>query len=213
MALNGIFFVLGLFYSYIWLNINYLFPPYYYFQTLITSLFIPGDIQQFTGFISLIFSELVYYSIGRAIEMRFGPKFLITLYIFSGLITEVFILLLQLLGITNIISIFDPGVGDLAAYLTPNWGIFIGMIAFFAFLAGPETRMTFLLFFFPVSLKAKHIIYILVGLNLIFGIIDLFSGGLGPAYAVGSFASIAGVLAAKLFFNMVRGRIINRWAQ
>jgi hypothetical protein len=51
-----------------------------------------------------------------------------------------------------------------------------------------------------------------VGINLVFGLIYLFTPG-AELFGIENIASIMGVFAARLCFNMVRGRIMNRWVQ
>ena len=116
---------------------------------------------------------------GRAIETRFGPKFLLLIYFVSGLMTAAFILLFEFLGITfySLSSVFDPGYGTNGVYLNANGGIYLALICLFAFIAGMDTPLNFMLFIIPIRLKAKHIIYLLVGINLVVGLIYLFTPG------------------------------------
>jgi membrane associated rhomboid family serine protease len=199
MALNVVFFILSLITElqpYLYFNIIYLLQQFTIW-TVLTSLFIPGDI------ISMIFSELIIFSMGRTIEPRFGSKFFSTLYLVSGFFTVIAMGLLQLLGL------LIPSIGFLSlGLLSANGGIFLGLIAFFAFLAGMDTRLQFFFFFIPVNLKAKYILYFLVGMDLIFGIVYFFAG---EPSCVASLGSLAGLLAAKLLHNLVRGRITQRW--
>lgn len=199
MGLNLLFFILSFIPElapYLYFNIIYIMQNFTIW-TILTSMFIPGDI------ISMIFSELIIFSMGRTIEPRYGSKFFSTLYLMSGFFTVIAMSVLQLLGFISPYTAFLS-----LGLLDANGGIFLGLIAFFAFLAGGETRLTFFFFFIPVNLKAKYIVYFLVGMNLVFGIVYLF---LGEPYAVANLGSLAGLLAAKLLHNVVRGRITQRW--
>ena len=107
---------------------------------------------------------------------------------------------------------FDPGYGTNGVYLNANGGIYLALICLFAFIAGMDTPLNFMLFIIPIRLKAKHIIYLLVGINLVVGLIYLFTPGAG-LYGIENLASIMGLFAARLCFNMVRGRMMNCWVQ
>jgi len=146
---------------------------------------------------------------GRAIESKFGAKFFVSLYCVTGFITTAAILLIESLGFIPGLEMMNPSIGSNGIYLTANSGIFIGLITFFAYTIGLESRLTFYFFFVPVNLKAKYIVIVLVVLNLIYGVIGLASST--PAVAAGSLGAIAGVLAGKIMFGFVRGRMMNRW--
>lgn len=202
MILNAIFYILSLVIprAYLLLNINYL-VNFYQIQTLFTSLFIPE------GILSLIFSEILFYMMGRAIETKFGGKFYFTLYCVTGLMTTAAIFLIQGLGYIPTLAMMNPGS---FVFLSPNSGIFIGIITFFAYTIGLDSRLTFYFFFVPVNLKAKYIIIVIVALNLISGLLNLVDPATA-AYSAGSLGAIAGVLAGKIMFGFIRGRMMNRW--
>jgi membrane associated rhomboid family serine protease len=167
-------------------------PPFFYFHTLLTAFFVPDNL------ISVIFSALIIWSMGRNFERRFGPKFVVALYMITGLFTLVGGLILQIL------VIIGSGPNVLAFYgMSLNNGIFIGLIAFFCFIAGLETQMTFLFFIVPVRLKAKHILIFLFSINIIFGVISLVWGG----DFITSFASLMGIFGAYYLYRRLRSRL------
>jgi uncharacterized protein len=206
MILVGIFFLLSMVipYPYLFINLNTLIYNFQ-IQTIITSLFVI-DGTDFNGIITLIFSEILFYMMGRAIESKFGGKFFITLYCVTGLITTTAILLIESLGFIPGLESMNPSYN---VYFAANSGIFIGLITFFIYTIGLESRLTFYFFFVPVNLKAKYILFILILLDLIYGCVYLFGGA--PSVAAGSFGAIAGVLAGRIMFGLVRGRMMNRW--
>ena len=174
-----------------------LLPPYYFFHTLITALFLPGDI------ISMIFTIIIFWNLGRMIENRFGPKFLTMLYLIPGLATLAAGLILQylfLLAFGNEVLVSTAGIYGMSA----NSGIFNGFIAFFCFFAGLETQLSFILFFVPLRLKAKHVLYLIIGLDVVFGAL----GFVGFGDPITSFASLIGIVAAYLIFKKYRSQLV-----
>jgi membrane associated rhomboid family serine protease len=199
MILNVIFFILDLFlYPYIRLNIITLTRGLF-LHTILTSMFIPD------GIISLIFSLLVFYSFGRTIEPNYGPKFFMTAYLLMGFFTAGTILLIQSLGLVIPAAAF---LASNSAYLVASGGVFVGIIALFTFIMGPETRLTFLFFFIPVSLKSKYILIIIVSINMIFGLISLVIGDYSAAASLGSLGAIP---AARILYKVIGNRMTQRW--
>ncbi len=190
MGLNLLFFILQFFWpQYIFLNvINFIFN--FQIQTLITSMFTPGSI------ISVIFSLLILYWTGKMIETQFGPKFLLLLYFISGLFAATFGLFLQF--IFQYIPIYQNAI---TMYFTAHNGVTTGIITFICYYIGLEREMRFYLFFIPIRLKAKYIIWFMAGVSLLWGL-------LGPD--ITQLASIVAIPAAKMLYKNVRSRTVSR---
>lgn len=184
IGINIVLFILSSFglQGFLWFSLDSLLYPFYYYHTIITALFIPD------GLISAIFSVLIFYNFGKMIELRFGPKLFLFIYFLTGLSTLAAGILLQ----------YAFG----SVLMTANNGIFYGFLAFFCFLAGLNTELNFFFFFIPVRLKAKYILIFIIGLNLIFGFISLFGGN-----PTNSFASLMGIVVAKVIYDKLRVRL------
>jgi membrane associated rhomboid family serine protease len=182
IGLNVVFFIITLagLGPYFLFNISTLLLPPVYFLPIVTSLFIPDNI------ISAIFTILILYSLGKMLENKFGPKFLLLLYFTTGLFTIMAMFLLELL------------LGS--EFESANNGIFMGFIAFVCLMVGLEREMSFLLFFIPVRLKAKYLLYFLIGFNVLFGVIGIFSN----TDSIANFGSLAGMLGAWVIFKRYR---------
>ncbi|MHA1819070.1 MAG: AN1-type zinc finger domain-containing protein [Promethearchaeota archaeon] len=197
MVTSIVMFILSFFSQiipYIFLNSVYLIPPFYRYSTLLTAMFIP-TYPSFFSFINVIFFLIMIWFTVRMIELRFGWKLALKLYIFGALFTTFGILLIQL-SLLLIGGISFNFIG----YIT-SWGALNALIAFSS-RDNPEVEITMLLWFFPVRIKKKHILTIFIVFDLIFGLmnliafnpyfIDLFSNILG---------ALAGLLLAKKYFR------------
>jgi membrane associated rhomboid family serine protease len=128
-----------------------------YVWQLVTYQFMHG------GPLHLLVNMLLVYFFGRAIEEALGSKTVVRLYLLSGAIGGLVQVLYQVLMQRVLNGFHDaPVVGASAAGL--------GLLAAFAALF-PQRDITLLLFFFiPVSLRARTLLWITVGLA-VFGMI------------------------------------------
>jgi uncharacterized protein len=192
-------FLPGLFF----LNANLLISDsyYLYFQTIITSLLTPRYGDTFLRIFSLLITEFMLYSIGKSIEAQFGPKFFLTLYGVAGLSGVIVVLIVQWVG--PFISIF-PGLN--VAFLTSTqWCAILGMMSFLIHLMGLDREIRMYLYFIPIRLKGKYILYGLLGYASIIAIVGLFS----PLYSTAEpLGQIAAIFAGKLMFHKF-GRRMN----
>ena len=140
------------------------------------------------------------FFIGRMIEARWGWKTLIEIYILSGLFTSATILLVQ----WSVGLFFTPVLN--MQYLS-SWGATIGLFSFIAFLF-PQQQITIFLYFIPVRVKMRNLLWILIGIEAISAIFNIISILISPSYLSISFpqsiGNIAGVLGAFIIFRLLR---------
>ena len=159
---------------------------------LITHIFCHG------GFSHILFNGIALFSFGMVVEHRLGTSLFLKLFFVSGLGA----VLLHFGSMAY--WIFDQ-----TGYLFPNItsghefvpyppmlgasGALYGVMTAFALLY-PEESMIFL--FLPYPIKAKYLVPIIVGLDVLLGIIDLESDN------IAHFAHIGGALFGFLFVKI-----------
>lgn len=190
-----IFFILSLFpiiAQYIYLAASDYLPPNFYYYTIVTAMFIPNSMGSgFFGFINLIFIILMLFFVGRTIEIRFGRKAFLEIYILGALITGAVSILIELI----IAALFNSA--DLASIgLYTSWGGIMGLVAFMSRLA-PEARVNVYLYFIPIRMKMKNILWFFVIIQVVFGLLS---------FSIANFASIAGALGGILVLRQIRNR-------
>ncbi|WP_371806567.1 rhomboid family intramembrane serine protease [Candidatus Lokiarchaeum ossiferum] len=197
MGLSAFFFVLTLFpilEPYILFNALNLFSNILAIPTLVTSMFAPSDI------FGLLFAELMLYSIGKSIEMQFGSKFMATIYLACGGLGVLSIVLVQSLGmILSIGRLLDLFL------ISTQWCAILGMMTFLLHLVGLNREMRMYLYFIPIKLKAKYILYFLIAYSSVFAILGIFFTGISTASYVGQ---LMGILGGKLMFNKFGRRVV-----
>lgn len=170
-----------------------IFPVTYYFALslkglahgyvwqLLTFQFLHG------GLMHLLLNMVAIYFFGRAIEHALGPRKMLRLYLASGSLGGLCQILLTLVAP----SLFHAqGAGVVGA----SAGAF-GLVAAFATLF-PDQRITLLLFFvIPVSLRARTMLWISIGLA-VFGIL-VPDGGIADGAHLGGI--LTGVFYVKWF--------------
>ena len=180
MGLTAIFFLLG-FFLHPYLMIN-LFNVGYIIPIFTAPLIIASG---FMGIITLIFSLLILWGIGRQLEMKMGSKFLLKLYFVAGWVAVGTVLTVQML---------DYSMLQLGYFLqlasTQNAAI-MGLLTFYLYLVGLEREMRFYLYFIPVRLKGKHILIGILILNIVFAFLG----------SVESFGTIAGMFIGKKYYE------------
>jgi membrane associated rhomboid family serine protease len=140
------------------------------------------------GWMHIIFNSLAIFFFGRPVETVLGRSRFLALYLSSGIIGG----LVQMLFAFLIPKYFDaPVVGASAgAY---------GLVAAFAVLNWEE-RFTLLIYFFPVSMRGKTLLWVSLAL-VVFGILTPNSG-------IANAAHLGGILTGFLY---VRQIIQGRW--
>lgn len=203
MIANVIFFAISMVLLYINYDLqNYLFLSFtdytenYSYWTFLSSMFLsvgpltPNDpIGIFLGFLYLFIKVFMLFFIGRMIETRWGWKTLIKIYLLSGVLASVGILALQLIG-----SLFIENMG-IYQYFS-SWGATMGLIAFISFLF-PQQQITMFLYFIPIRVKMKNLLWILIGIAvvpIIFNVM-VFPQNIG---------GLLGILGGLIIFRQMR---------
>jgi len=204
MITNTVFFAISIILSifsvdldYIYLSISDFISSYRYW-TFITSIFIPVSVTSnfFIMFINFFLMLLTLFFIGRMIEARIGWKTLIYLYLLSGLFSSAAILLIQWIS-----SLIVQGFASNQYY--SSWGAMIGLVAFIA-LSFPQQQVTMFLYFIPIQVKMKNLLLIIIGINVIFGLIYLMFGVFSLPQNLGN---IAGILGGLIMLRVLRNRV------
>ena len=140
------------------------------------------------GLWHLLFNSLAIYFFGRPVETILGHGRFLTLYLsagtFGGLMQMLFALLLP--------QYFDAPVVGASAGAS-------GLVAAFAMLYWTE-RFTLLIYFIPVSMRGKTLLWVIFGLALI--------GLMTPNSNVANAAHLGGILTGVIF---VRQFVQGRW--
>ncbi len=166
-------------------------------QTLFTSMITPG--AGLASIFTLLFAELMLYSMGKSIEMQFGSKFMVTIYAICGGAGVLTIVLIQSLGMISLFSFLSDGL-----LVSAQWCAILGMMTFLLHLVGLDREMRMYLYFIPIRLKAKYILYFLIGYSSVFAIIGLFSGYSTALYL----GQLMGILAGKKMFDKYGRRVV-----
>lgn len=141
----------------------------------------------------LLLNLVVIFFFGRAIEEALGARRMLQLYFTSGVVGGVCQILFQIL-----MALMRDGSFLRGGVVGASAGAF-GLVAAFATLF-PYRRITLLLFFvIPVSMTARMLLWMSVGL----GVLGILIPGDGIAHA----AHLGGILAAVLF---VRGVVLEQ---
>lgn len=217
MGITTFFFFLSLIpstWSYILLNLNY-FSSYFilHIPTIITSIFTPGLTGRYTlDWLSWIFTLLILFWSGKVIELQMGTKFLVTLYIISGMANGIVILFLQSIGLVIQYPFFLSMTQNPFPYSTHQGGYY-GLMVFLLYRIGLDREMRFYLFFIPIRMKARYILYVIIGIQLAYGIygtIILLFGSYGGAYYIlSSFPRLAGLGVGAYFWKRFGRQIVN----
>ena len=160
------------------------------FHTLISSLLI-AETNIFWIFFLLIMIYFLYM-IARNIELTYGTSFLIKLYLICTLLSALFYILLRLTLIP-----FNYPLTFRYDYVGLAWGGILGLISYSMFPA-MDREITALMYFFPIRMKGKTFLYIIILIRLIpglfFAIFDLF-------YLWVYLQDLGGILGAYLIFK------------
>jgi len=185
--------------DYVYLSISDYVGNFNYW-TFFTSIFLPDYPSiTFFGIFRLAIKVLMLFLIGRMIETRWGWKTLIKIYILSGVLTSVGILIIQLIS-----SLFVPSYGLIPFY--SSWGAYLGLITFIALLF-PQRQVTMFLYFIPIRVKMKNLVWIFTGMSALFGLINVIAIFLGKSLGVSfplHFGSVAGALGGLIINRIFR---------
>jgi hypothetical protein len=132
----------------------------FYLWTFFTSLFVNYSDSYF-GIFFLLILILLFYNIIKILELRFGGRFILGLYLFSAFMSAVFFTVLFLL----LFFYYDP-FPLIFVFGGMAYGGLMGVISFMIFSSLNE-EMTFLLFFIPIRMKGRIILILLILFRLI----------------------------------------------
>ncbi|WP_457558379.1 rhomboid family intramembrane serine protease [Candidatus Harpocratesius sp.] len=200
MGLNGFFSIaallIALFESnstYFLLNFQTLFGKFWIWS-IFTSMFTTISI------FSLLFVMIILFGTGRMLEKQFGTRFILYLYIGCGLFGIVGGILFQL--IFSFIPFLSPNVSQAfqLSFFSVQWAALIGMISFILYLAGLNREMRMYLYFIPVKMKGKYLLYFLIGMDLIIIILGLFNPTFSGS-AIESFAQLSALAGGYYFYK------------
>ena len=166
--------------------------PYFRIWQPLTHMFMHG------GFWHIFFNMYTFFFFGTMLERTLGSKKFLWFYFITGFGAVALHMLVQWLQVragVNVAAIYHtPGLGASGAV----YGVLIGYAMLF-----PNDRMTLL--FPPVTLKAKWMMLIFAG-------IELVTGAVGTADGVAHFAHLGGMLFGAILIIWWRktGRL-SRW--
>ncbi len=166
--------------------------PYFRIWQPLTHMFMHG------GFWHIFFNMYTFFFFGTMLERTLGSKKFLWFYFITGFGAVALHMLVQWLQVragANVAAIYQtPVLGASGAV----YGVLIGYAMLF-----PNDRMTLL--FPPVTLKAKWMMLIFAG-------IELMTGAVGTADGVAHFAHLGGMLFGALLIIWWRktGRL-SRW--
>ncbi|MFX1337683.1 MAG: AN1-type zinc finger domain-containing protein [Promethearchaeota archaeon] len=161
---------------------------YYTYYTLFTALFISSG--GLLGLFILMIMMYFLYNMTRYLEMQYGTKFLINLYISCALFSAMIYILLRLL-----FHLYYP-IETYGVYVGLAWGGIFGILSFTIF-PYYNRKMTGLMYFIPIRVKGRTFLLIIILIWLIPGLIyTLFY----PLYVLYYIPDLGGILAAYLIY-------------
>ncbi len=165
---------------------------YFSYHTFFTALFIGSGPMDPIGLFLLFIILYFLYLMARVIEIQYGPKFLISLYILSGLFSAMIFVLLRFL-----LHFYYP-IETYPVYVGLAWGGVLGIISFSIF-PYYNRKITGLMYFIPMRMKGKTFLIIIVLVRLIPG---LFFSLFSPLNIIYYLPDLGGILAAYLVFRI-----------
>jgi len=152
--------------------------------TLFTYMFVHG------GFLHILVNLILIVACGRALQAMLGEKQLLQIFLFAGVIGGLAQILFSLFENPSI-----PVVGASAC----AFGLLVALAVLI-----PEQEVSMLLFFvIPLRLRMKYLASSLVGLAVVFLVIDLLvSDNVPMVSGVGHAAHLGGALAGWMYIRM-----------
>lgn len=159
---------------------------------LVTHIFCHGGIGH------ILFNGLALFSFGMVVELRLGTPRFLKLFFISGLGAVLVHFIWYAFFTLNTTGYFFPNHANLGIiYQYPAMlgasGALYGVMTAFAVLY-PNESMIFL--FIPYPIKAKYLVPVIVGIDVIFGFLDLQSD------SIAHFAHIGGALFGFLVIKI-----------
>ena len=169
-----------------------------YIWRIFAAPFVYMMVDSFDIFFFVIFM-IFFYMIGRRLEMGYGIRYLIKLFLICEFFKLIFYVLLRLL-LALIIPI-DLYYEILIPYHLIS-GAFFGLMAFII-LPLYNVRITTLIYFLPVRMKGKSFLYFLIILSLVQPLVSYFLYGNVLYFAI-YLSDLGGIFGAYL---VVSGKI------
>lgn len=144
------------------------------------------------GIFILFFVIFLFYSIIKIIELRFGSRFLLGLYLFSTLVSGLVFFIILIL-VQNLIPV--QGI-----YIGLAYSGLMGIISFIIF-PNVNQKMTFLLFFIPIRMKGRTILIVLILFRLIFILFNIFPLSNLLASLLFYLPDLGGILGSYIVFR------------
>lgn len=160
------------------------------FHTIITSLFTAQTNILWIFFLLIMIYFL--YIIARNIELTYGTSFLIKLYLICTLLSALFYILLRLALIP-----FNYPLTFRIDYVGLAWGGILGLISYSMFPA-MNREITALMYFFPIRMKGKTFLYIIILIRIIPGLLFAI---FDPRYLWIYLPDLGGILGAYIIFK------------
>ena len=183
--------------QYLSLSLNSIIYNFTYY-TFISSLFIdqinPYDPFFFFSLILTFFMLFFTYLIARIIEMANGTRFLFKLFLFCGFFSILFYFLLRLVLITYY-PITDFSFLDSVGLA---WGGIFGLMTYSIFPAMNQ-KLTGIITFIPLRMKARTFLIIIIMFRLIPGLI--YGLYYTPLYFLLYFPELGGILGSYFVFK------------
>ena len=161
----------------------------FYIWTFFSAPFVYST-GSFFGLFILFFFILIFYNTVRIIEMRFGGKFLLQLYLISTFFSG---LLYFLLWFPFHLSIPDLKIIPVGL----AFGGILGIISFLIFFS-MNTEMTMLVMFIPVRMKGRIMLLLLVLLVLLPALFAVF---VQPYLIIAYLPDLGGLIGSYLLFK------------
>jgi hypothetical protein len=133
------------------------------------------------------------YKLAKFIEMANGAKFLVKLFLFSGLFSMVFYFIIRFALIGYYPVIFNSYLDAVGLV----WGGIYGIISFTIF-PSINRETTAMLTFVRMRMTGKSFLFILIFIRLFFGLIY---GLYEPLYILFYLPELGGILAAYIAFK------------
>jgi len=178
---------------YIYLSLHGLVFKFTY-HTFLTGLFVSE--VDFFGFFFLIIMLFFLYFMARNIEARKGPKFLMLIYVISGLFTALFYIILRLVVLPFMPIEFPFDMVGLA------WGGILGLLSYSLFPIMNQ-QITAMMYFLPIRLKGRTFLYIIILFRLLPGLLFAISS---PVMLLFYLPDLGGILGAYIVYRAQLGR-------
>ncbi len=182
--------------QYIYLSLNGLIYKFT-FHTIFTGLFIGVSYGDFISLFFLFIMLFILYFMARNIEISYGTKFLIKLYLIGCLFTALFYFLLRLL-----LGFRYP----LDSVAVPIGLAFGGILALISFSIFPimNREISTLMYFLPIRMKGRFFLIIIVLFRLIPALFYALFDSL--IYLLFYLPELGGILAAYILYRYKLGR-------